>query len=56
MTERDKKTYMKALWSKVLTWCDIEESRPLTGLERIMAQCQCQEYDSKVALGWPEPK
>ena len=54
MTESDKLTYMEALWAKLVTWCSIEESRPLTGLEKIMSQCQANEYDSKVALGWPD--
>ena len=54
MTEADKKVHMTALWSKIMTWCAIEESRPLSGLEKIMSQCQCQDYDAKVAIGWPD--
>ena len=54
MTDSDKHTYMEALWTKILTWLDIEESRSLTGLERIMSQAQCTEYDHKVAIGWPD--
>jgi hypothetical protein len=54
MTDADKLTYMEALWAKILTWLAIEETRSLTGLEKIMSGCQCNEYDHKVAIGWPD--
>jgi len=54
MTDADKLAYMEALWAKILTWLAIEESRALTGLEKIMSGCQCNEYDHKVAIGWPD--
>jgi len=54
MTEQDKQLYMEGLWSKLMTWCDIEECRPLTQLEKIISQAQAQDYDAKVALGWPD--
>ena len=54
MTDADKLTYMEALWAKIMTWLAIEETRQMTGLEKIMSQCQCEEYDHKVAIGWPD--
>jgi len=54
MTDLDKQTYMEVLATKLIHWCAIEESRNLTGLEKIMSQCLAQEYDAKIAIGWPD--
>lgn len=45
---------MEALASKLMTWLSIEESRRLTGMENIISQATAQEYDAKVAIGWPD--
>lgn len=54
MSDTQKHLHMEGLWSKLMTWCAIEESRPLTTLEKIMSQATAQDYDSKVSLGWPD--
>ena len=54
MTDLDKQTYMELLAAKLMNGCAIEDSRKLTGLEKIMSQCAAQEYDAKIAIGWPD--
>jgi len=54
MTEQDQTLYMEALASKLMGWMAIEDSRSLTGIERVMSIGSAQEYDAKVALGWPD--
>ena len=54
MTKQEQELYMSALASKLLGWMAIEESRSLTGIERIMSQGSAQEYDAKVAVGFPD--
>lgn len=54
MTEEEQRLYMSALGSKLMAWMAIEDSRNLTGVERVMSLGSAQEYDAKVALGWPD--
>lgn len=54
MTNQEKTTYMEALAAKLMNWLAIEESRRLTGMENIISQSCAQEYDAKVAIGWPD--
>ena len=54
MNNEDKTLYMEALAAKLMTWLAIEESRNLTGMENIISQSCANEYDAKVAIGWPD--
>ena len=54
MSNADKTTYMEAAFCKLLSWCSIEESRNLTGMERVISQATAQDYEAKIALGWPD--
>ncbi len=53
-TDSDKLIYMEAAATKLMNWLAIEDSRSLTGLENIMSQGTADDYDAKVALGWPD--
>lgn len=55
MSEKDKETYMKDLWSDVLKWEATQMERELTPIESIISISKCSEFDHKVALGWPDP-
>ena len=55
MTEEDKTLYMEAAAAKLMNWLAIEDSRRLTGMENIMSQGVANDYDAKIALGWPDP-
>ena len=54
MNEEEKRQYMETAAYKLLNWMSIEDSRTLTGIERIMSQGIAQDYDAKIAQGWPD--
>ncbi len=54
MTKQEQTEYMTQAAYKLINWMAIEDSRKLTGIERIMSQGTAQDYDAKVAQGFPD--
>ena len=54
MNNQEKTLYMEVAAAKLMNWLAIEDNRRLTGIENIMSQCIAQDYDAKVAQGFPD--